>query len=189
MKIVLIVGDYLDNPRILSKILTKRGGLAVKHTENVEEVMQIAANGEADLILMDVSLSHSVYQGKSVDGIKITQLLKADPQTASLPIILVTAHAMAGDKETFLAQSGADGYISKPVVDHQDFVNQIKAWLPDWVNITSRRKKKEQGTRKKELFVGSNKQLKLLNYKVFLNSDSSFFLSMSRAHNAMSSDF
>jgi CheY-like chemotaxis protein len=133
MKTVLIVEEDSDYPmpRMFSKILTKRGGLAVKHTENVEEVMQIAANGEADLILMDVSLSHSVYQGKSVDGIKITQLLKADPQTASLPIILVAAHAMAGDKETLLEQSGADGYISKPVVDHQDFVNQIKALLPD----------------------------------------------------------
>jgi len=131
MKTVLIVGDYLDNPRIFSKILTKWGGLGVKHTENVEEVMQIAANGEADLILMKVSLAHSVYQGKSVDGIKIAQLLKADPQTASLPIILVTAHAMVGDKETFLDQSGADGYISQPVVDYQDFVNQIKALLPD----------------------------------------------------------
>jgi len=51
------------------------------------------------------------------------------------------------------------------------------------------RRKKEQGTRKKELFVGTNKQLKLLNYKVFLNSDSSFFLWMSRSHNAMSTDF
>ncbi len=150
MKTVLIVEDDLVNARVFSKILTKRGGLAVKHTENVEEVMQIAANGEADLILMDVSLSRSVYQGKSVDGIKITQLLKADPQTASLPIILVTAHAMAGDKETFLDQSGADGYISKPVVDHQEFVNQIKALLPDWVNHICRRNKKEEGKRKQE---------------------------------------
>jgi len=121
----------LIGARVFSKILTKRGGLAVKETENVEEVMQIAANGEADLILMHVSLPYSVYQGKSVDGIKITQLLKADPQTASLPIILVTAHAMAGDKETFLDQSGADVYISLPVVDHQDFVNLIKSFLPD----------------------------------------------------------
>ena len=104
----------------------------MKHTENVEEVMQIAANGEADLILMNVSLSHSVYQGKSVDGIKISQLLKADPQTASLPIILVAANLMAGDKETFLDRSGADGLIYKPVWDdHQDVVNTIKALLPD----------------------------------------------------------
>jgi len=96
----------------------------------VEEVMKIVQSHEIDLILMDVSLSRSVYQGKSVDGIKITQMLKSDPQTAYLPIILVTAHAMEGDRENFLNQSGADGYISKPVVDHQLFIDQITALLP-----------------------------------------------------------
>lgn len=130
MRTVLIVEDDLINARVFSKILTKRGGLAVKHTENVEEVMQIAQAQEADIILMDVSLSRSVYLGKAVDGIKITQMLKADPMTASLPIILVTAHAMEGDRESFLKQSGADAYISKPVVDHQAFVDQIMALLP-----------------------------------------------------------
>ncbi|MGB3755736.1 MAG: response regulator [Rivularia sp. (in: cyanobacteria)] len=130
MKTVLIVEDDLVNARVFSKILTKRGGLGVKHTENVDEVIKIAQAKEADIILMDVSLSRSVYEGKSVDGIKITQMLKSDPQTAALPIILVTAHAMEGDRESFLKQSGADGYISKPVVDHQLFVDQIIALLP-----------------------------------------------------------
>ncbi|MFM7373121.1 MAG: response regulator, partial [Sphaerospermopsis kisseleviana] len=78
MKTVLIVEDDLINARVFSKILTKRGGLGVKHTEDVEEVIKIAQAGEADLILMDVSLSRSIYQGKSVDGIKITQMLKSD---------------------------------------------------------------------------------------------------------------
>lgn len=130
MKTVLIVEDDLINARVFSKILTKRGGLAVQHTENVDEVMQIAQERGADIILMDVSLSRSMYQGKSVDGIKITQILKSDPNTADLPIILVTAHAMEGDRESFLKQSGADGYISKPVVDHQAFVDQVLALLP-----------------------------------------------------------
>lgn len=129
MKTVLIVEDDLVNARVFSKILTKRGGLAVKHTENVEEVMQIAQAREADVILMDVSLARSVYQGQSVDGIKITQLLKSNPQTADLPVILVTAHAMAGDREAFLAKSGADGYISKPVIDHQEFVDKIRSLI------------------------------------------------------------
>ena len=125
MKTVLIVEDDLINARVFSKILTKRGGLAVQHTENVDEVMQIAQERGADIILMDVSLSRSMYQGKSVDGIKITQILKSDPNTANLPIILVTAHAMEGDRESFLKQSGADGNISKPVVDHQAIVNPV----------------------------------------------------------------
>lgn len=130
MKRVLIVEDDKANAMVFSKILTKRGGLAVTHTENVEEVIQIAQAREADIILMDVSLAHSVYQGRAMDGIQITQMLKNDPNTASLPIILVTAHAMQGDRENFLKQSGADGYISKPVIDHQAFVEQVMALLP-----------------------------------------------------------
>ncbi|MEM8778429.1 MAG: response regulator, partial [Cyanobacteria bacterium P01_G01_bin.49] len=125
MTTVLIVEDDPINFRVFAKILTKRGGLTVKGTENVDEVMRTAQAGEIDIILMDVSLSHSVYQGRAVDGIEITQFLKTDPKTSHLPIILVTAHAMEGDREHFLKQSGADGYISKPVVDHQQFVEQI----------------------------------------------------------------
>jgi len=131
MKTVFIVEDDMVNARVFSKILTKRGGLNVKHTENVEEVMTIAQKKEADVILMDVSLSHSVYEGKPVDGIEITQMLKGNPETAGVPVILVTAHAMDGDRETFLNQSGANGYISKPVVDHQKFVDDIAALIPD----------------------------------------------------------
>ena len=125
MTTVLIVEDDPINFRVFSKILTKRGGLDVKGTEDVAEVLNFAQSGEVDVILMDVSLANSVYQGKPVDGIKITQMLKSDPQTSSLPIILVTAHAMQGDRENFLKQSGADGYISKPIVDHQKFIDQI----------------------------------------------------------------
>jgi two-component system, cell cycle response regulator DivK len=128
-KTVLIVEDDPINARVFSKILTKRAGLAVKHTEDAEEVMQIAQSHGADIVLMDVSLSRSMYQGKAVDGIRLTQLLKEDPNTKDLPVILVTAHAMDGDRERFMGESGADGYISKPVVDHEDFVNQIMAML------------------------------------------------------------
>lgn len=125
MTTVLIVEDDPINLRVFSKILTKRGGLQVEGTEIVEEVLQFAQSGKIDIILMDVALANSIYEGKPVDGIKITQMLKADPKTANLPIILVTAHAMEGDRENFLTQSGADGYISKPIVDHEAFIQQI----------------------------------------------------------------
>ncbi|HEY9633839.1 MAG TPA: response regulator [Coleofasciculaceae cyanobacterium] len=129
MKTVLIVEDDPSNVIVFSKILTKRGGLAVKHTEDVEEVMHIVHSGEADVVLMDIDLRNSRYQGKAVNGIQITQLLKANPKTANVPVILVTASVMEGDRENFLRQSGADGYIPKPVVDQQEFVAQIVAML------------------------------------------------------------
>ncbi|MBK4729112.1 response regulator [Oxynema sp. CENA135] len=125
MKTVLIVEDNPINVQVFSKILTKRGGLAVKHTEDVEEVLQIAHTKTADVILMDVALANSRYQGQPIDGVQITQMLKANPATATLPVILVTANAMAGDREELLAQSGADGYIAKPVIDYQAFLSEI----------------------------------------------------------------
>ncbi len=67
---------------------------------------------------MDVSLSNSYYQGKPVDGIKITQMLKANSRTAHLPVILVTAETT--DREKLLKTSGADDYIPKPVVDFRN---------------------------------------------------------------------
>jgi two-component system cell cycle response regulator DivK len=130
MRTVLIVEDEPSNVIVFSKILTKRGGLAVKHTENVQEVMQIVDSGEADIILMDVDLRNSRYQGKAMNGIQITQMLKANPQTAKVPVILVTASVMEGDRENFLKLSGADGYIPKPVIDQEEFVAQILAMLP-----------------------------------------------------------
>ena len=91
---VLIVEDDPMNFRVFSKILIKRGGLTVQGSEDVEEIIRLAKGGEIEVILMDVSLARSSYQGKPVDGIQITQILKSDPETASLPILLVTAHLM-----------------------------------------------------------------------------------------------
>lgn len=125
MTTVLIVEDDPVNLRVFAKILKKRGGFEVKGTENVDEVMELSYSGEIDLILMDVSLGNSYYQGEAVDGIRITQILKADTKTNHIPIILVTAHAMQGDKESFLSQSGANGYICKPVIDHEGFVDTV----------------------------------------------------------------
>ncbi len=71
------------------------------------------------------TLSHSVYQGKAIDGLAITKMLKDNPKTASMPVILITAHAMEGGRKNFLEASSADDYISKPVVDHELFVHQI----------------------------------------------------------------
>lgn len=130
MTTVLIVEDEPVNVLIFSKIVTKHGGMAVKHSEDVEEVIALAQSGQADLILMDISLRNSQYGGKPVNGIEITRILKANPETAKLPVILVTANGGRSDREFFLEQSGADGYIPKPITDHKAFIAQIRAMLP-----------------------------------------------------------
>ena len=123
-KILLVEDDPL-NARVFATILKKRGNFEVVVSQDVEEILRIVANGEIAVVLMDVSLSGSSYRGEAVDGIRITQLLKQNPSSEPVPVILVTAHAMRGDRENFLRDSGAQGYIAKPVVDQQAMVDRV----------------------------------------------------------------
>jgi two-component system, cell cycle response regulator DivK len=79
---------------------------------------------------MDVSLSRSIWEDRKVDGLFITRLLKQDPETAQVPVMLATAHAMFGDRERFLAETGAEHYISKPIHDPDLFLTEIRKILP-----------------------------------------------------------
>ena len=124
---ILLVEDDPLNVIIFKKLLEKRGGFQVINTEDVDEILDLCQKQIISLVIMDISLAQSAYQGKFVDGIEITRLLKNNHKTKNIPVILTTAHAMRGDSERFLKESGADGYISKPVTDHEGFVNTIKS--------------------------------------------------------------
>jgi len=98
-------------------------------TESPDELFALVRTGEVGLILMDVSLANSRYQDRAVNGVDLCRILKGDPATCDVPIVLATAHAMRGDEETLLEESGADDYVSKPVVDHTAFVARIRRAL------------------------------------------------------------
>lgn len=128
-KTILIVEDDLVNARVFSKILKKRGGYNVCHSEDTYEILRLVKSGSISIVLMDVSLARTTYQGRPIDGIELTRILRSDPKTALIPVVIVTAHAMQGDREEFLRFSGADDYISKPIVDHQGFVDFVEKKL------------------------------------------------------------
>jgi CheY-like chemotaxis protein len=111
-------------------VLIRKGKYQVVVSEDVEEILALAASGDIAAIIMDISLSKSTYDGKKVDGIFITKLLKADPATAGIPVILATAHAMTGDRERFLAETGAEHYLSKPIHDPDHFLGEVRKVLP-----------------------------------------------------------
>ncbi len=127
---ILIVEDDPINVKFMKVVLIRKGGFEVAVSEDVAEIMALAESGELGAIIMDISLSRTVYQGKKVDGVFITRLLKANPATASIPVILATAHAMTGDRERFLAETGAEHYLSKPIHDPDHFLAEVKKVLP-----------------------------------------------------------
>ena len=103
---ILIVEDNEMNRDMLSRRLLKKGFeiiLAVDGAEGVEKTI----NEKPDLVLMDMSLP-------VIDGWEATKNLKANNETAKIPIIALTAHAMAQDKEKALA-AGCDEYDTKPI--------------------------------------------------------------------------
>jgi CheY-like chemotaxis protein len=128
VKHVVVVEDDPVNAALFRMLLERRGGCRVTVSESAEEVLRLAREG-VDAIVMDISLKGSTYQGRPVNGVDVCRLLKASPETAAIPVVLATAHAMRGDDQRLKAESGADDYVSKPVVDHQAFVAQIRHWL------------------------------------------------------------
>jgi len=127
---ILIVEDDPINVKFMKVVLIRKGGFEVAVSEDVAEIMAMAGTGELGAIIMDISLSHTSYEGKKVDGVFITKLLKANPATAGIPVILATAHAMTGDRERFLAETGAEHYLSKPIHDPDHFLAEVRKVLP-----------------------------------------------------------
>jgi len=129
MRHVVVVEDDAMNALLFRKLLEKRCGCRVTVTESPEELFALVRSGGVALVLMDVSLANSRYKDRAVNGVDLCRILKRDPETCDVPIVLATAHAMRGDEAMLMAESGADDYLSKPVVDHTAFVARIRRTL------------------------------------------------------------
>jgi CheY-like chemotaxis protein len=116
---ILLVEDNEMNRDMLSRRLVKRGYEVVVAVDGQEGVAK--ARGEAPaLVLMDMSLP-------VLDGWEATREIRADPATRSIPVIALTAHAMAGDREKALA-AGCDDFDTKPI-DLERLLGKIEALL------------------------------------------------------------
>ena len=128
---VIVVEDDPHNAVLFRKLLEKRIGCAVTVTESPDELFATARDPDVRLIVMDVSLAHSMWQGRPIGGVELCRMLKADPATIAIPVLLASAHAMRGDAERLLAESGADDYLSKPIVDHAQFIERVRALVQE----------------------------------------------------------
>ncbi|PYJ61905.1 MAG: two-component system response regulator [Verrucomicrobia bacterium] len=116
---ILLVEDNEMNRDMLSRRLERRGYLVVIAEDGATGVTK-AKSETPDLILMDMSLP-------VMDGWEATRQIKAVPETQHIPIIALTAHAMAGDEEKALA-AGCNDYETKPV-DLPKLLTKIDALL------------------------------------------------------------
>lgn len=106
MSKVLLVEDNEMNRDMLSRRL-ERKGFEVVYAQDGSVAVDLAGSEQPALILMDMSLP-------VMDGWEATRRIKADPGTKAIPIIALTAHAMAGDREKAI-EAGCEDYDTKPV--------------------------------------------------------------------------
>ena len=118
---ILLVEDNEMNRDMLSRRLLKAGFEMVMAVDG-EQAIDLARSEVPDLILMDISLP-------GLDGWEATRRLKAMPETRSIPIIALTAHAMAGDREKSLA-AGCNDYDTKPI-DFRRLMEKIYGFLTE----------------------------------------------------------
>jgi two-component system, cell cycle response regulator DivK len=113
---VLVVEDNDKNMKLFRDVLVAMGYRTLEATTG-REAVDLASEHTPDLVLMDIQLP-------DLDGMQALQRLRADARTAAIPVVALTAQAMRGDRERFLA-AGFDGYVSKPVNVH-DLVETVR---------------------------------------------------------------
>jgi two-component system, cell cycle response regulator DivK len=116
---VAVVEDNADNRLLLQALLGEQYEL-VEFDNGVDALAGMAAS-LPDLVLLDISLP-------GMDGNEILSRIREDERLRPLPVIALTAHAMAGDREKYLA-AGFNDYITKPIVDETLLICAIEYWL------------------------------------------------------------
>jgi two-component system, cell cycle response regulator DivK len=113
---ILVVEDNAKNMKLFRDVLTATGYRTLEATTGTEAV-DMASEHRPDLVLMDIQLP-------DLDGVTALQRLRGDERTATIPVLALTAQAMHGDRERFLA-AGFDGYLSKPV-DVRELIGTVR---------------------------------------------------------------
>jgi len=122
---VLVVEDDPANAILIEAILREIGGFEVIVTEDGDRVLDLVSRGAVSAAVMDISLGGTRVGDVKVDGVELTQRIRRLDGGGRFPVVLLSAHAMRGDAHRFLFASGANDYVTKPILDPEDFVQRV----------------------------------------------------------------
>ncbi len=118
---VLYIEDNIHNRAIVRRILESKGYTVIEAEDGVAGLLMVEEL-KPPLVLLDIGLPR-------MDGMEVVARIKANPELNSIPVIALTASAMRGDRERFLA-AGCDDYLSKPV-RAVELIEKIQTYLPN----------------------------------------------------------
>ncbi len=120
MSRIAVVDDNSDNRLIIRTILEDQ--YRIEEYASGTEALAAFKRSRPDVVILDISLPE-------MDGTEILRRIRDDSQIHDLPVIALTAHAMVGDREKYLA-AGFDDYVAKPILDMNVLFTTIQRWLP-----------------------------------------------------------
>jgi CheY-like chemotaxis protein len=124
--LVLVVEDDPANAVLVDAILSSVGGFEVVCSDDGDEILTLIQDRPVVAVLMDVSLGSTRVAGEKVDGVALTRRIRDLSEGINLPVILLTAHAMKGDRERLLFESSANDYVAKPIIDQKGLVELVR---------------------------------------------------------------
>jgi len=124
-KTILVIEDDNFTNTLYKHIFAKRDDYELVLTDDFDEIIKTLDSIEIHAVILDVSLRNTIYNGDNVDGIFISKFLKANENYANIPILLVTAHQVYGNKDKYIDESKANDYITKPLRDLNIVVNKM----------------------------------------------------------------
>ncbi|MEM7762288.1 MAG: response regulator [Cyanobacteria bacterium P01_A01_bin.40] len=123
---ILLVEDNLPLGKSTAKLIERLSKHQVQLTDEPKTIFELCTAGKIDIVLMDINLLGASWAGEEVSGTDLSRLLKAKPETAHIPIIILTAYAMASERESLLANSQADDFFTKPIDDYAALIKAIE---------------------------------------------------------------
>ena len=121
MKRIALVEDNDDNRALIAAILDDADGYELYEYVDGPSALAGMSRTRPDLVLLDISLP-------GMDGTEVLEKLRADEAMRAVPVVVLTAHAMRGDRERFLAL-GFDAYVGKPIIDETELLDTIQRLL------------------------------------------------------------
>lgn len=129
MKPLYVLEDDPLTRRYLEQLIGRVAGWPVKAFADPAALLDVLADAPASALLLDITLRGARLEGRPVDGVQLCRRIKAELGPAAPPVVLLTAHAVEGDRERFLRDAGADSCQSKPIYDEDAFLDVLRALM------------------------------------------------------------
>ncbi len=123
-KIIIVEDDPFSQEFYL--LLFEKKGYDCVIEEDGDKLIKDIQNEYVDLIIMDINLRNTYFEGEKIDGVKLSRIIKQNEKLKSIPILLITAYSDSIVENKYFDESMAEDYIIKPITDFNKLINKVE---------------------------------------------------------------